>query len=483
MSDGWTAEDVHALSQGQGVGVLSVPEAREASEVDFGRLVRRPVQHVFAPRSIAEVQRIVVYANRRKLQLTARGRGMSQGGQSIPAAGASIELSRLTELDQPDFASQSLRCSAGTTWRDAISMSAPFGLLPKVVPLNLDLTVGGLLSVAGVGATSHRYGSAVACVRELEVVTGGGRYVVCNATNERATYEASLGGLGRAALIVRAGVELRPFKPRVRTFYLLFEQVEAWLAAQRALIADGRADYLEGFCSPCVLGLRQTTEGRRPFAHWMYGLHASFEYDGVAPDERAVLGSLDNPRVLRHEDCDTVAYASRYDARFAAMRRSGAWSQPHPWVEAMLPGDKLSALLPEVLALYPPSFGDGPRLLFVARARTPPFLSLPAASEIACCALLPTGLPPHLHDDTLREFRAIHDIFVAAGGKRVLSGWTTMMDQRALDAHYGERAAAWAAARRSLDPARVLDTPVTSHAPDSLLDCPDSPEKGGVQST
>jgi cytokinin dehydrogenase len=460
---GWSPEDLRAAAGALGRFELSAPEAREAAERDFGRLVRRDALHVFAPRSIAEVERIVAFANQRGLKLTPRGRGMSLGGQSIPAAGVSLDLSRLNDVDPPDVAARSLRCSAGTTWRDAVAITAAAGLIPKVVPLNLDLTVGGLLSVAGVGATSHTYGTASACVRELEVVTGGGRRVVCSETRERAVYDASLAGLGRAALILRADIELRPCQPNTRTFYLLFDELPPWLAAQRALIAAGRADYLEGFCTPCIQGLRRGPRAlRTPFARWFYALHVTVEWGARGPEAEEVLAGLSAFRLVHLEDGSTAEFAARYDPRFAAMRRSGAWTQPHPWVEAFVSGNELAELLPEILALYPLAFGDGPRLLFVERERTPPYLSMPAAPEVACCALLPTGIPPHLLDDTLEAFRAIHGLIVAAGGKRVLSGWTTMMDQPALDAHYGERALEWAAARSSLDPSGVLDSPLTA---------------------
>lgn len=457
----WSIEDIQAVSREVRMSIAGAPADREAVECDFGRLVRRTALGVLTPRTADEVERIVAYANQRGLRLTARGRGMSQGGQSIPSAGVSLDLSHMTSIDSPDPASRTVRCSAGATWRDVIAMTAPHGLLPKVVPLNLDLTVGGLLSVAGVGATSHRYGAAVACAPELEVVTGGGRRLVCSASRECSVYEASLGGLGRAGIIVGARIELRPFAHNVRTFYLLFDEIEPWLAAQRALIATRRADYLEGFCTPCVQGLRDGPRGRAPFAQWFFGLHVTLEFDDRASSDSEVLGDLDRFRVVHQEDSATVAFAARYDPRFVSMRRSGAWTQAHPWVEAMLPGEKLHELLPAILAAYPVAFGDGPRLIFVERSGAPPFLSLPAGPEVACCAILPTGVPPHLLADTLDAMRAIHGLIVREGGKRVLSGWTTMMNARALDEHYGERAEDWTSARRTLDPRGVLASPLT----------------------
>ena len=461
-SRAWTYEDVEAACREIGPEVGTSMLDRDAAEQDFGRLVRRTALAVLAPRSIGELERILAFANTRGLKLTARGRGMSQGGQSIPAGGVSLDLSQLTETGVPQATSRTMRCSSGTTWRAAIARAAPHGFLPKVVPLNLDLTVGGLLSVAGVGATSHRFGCAVSCVAELEVVTGDGRRVTCSETREPAVYQALLGGLGRAGIIASADVELRPFKPRVRTFYLLFHELGAWLGAQRFLVDSNRADYLEAFCSPCVQGLRNGPNGRVPFAEWFYGLHVSLEHDpGQAPEQAEALAGLDFFRLVHVEDNDTVAFAARYDARFAGMRNSGAWLQPHPWVEAMLPGDRLHEILPAVLEAYPLAFGDGPRLLFINRHRAPPFLRMPEGPSVACCALLPVGVPRHILPSALDALRSIHRTIVAAGGKRVLSGWITMMDEAALLEHFGEQAAAWTSARRALDPKGVLDSPLT----------------------
>jgi cytokinin dehydrogenase len=461
MSRDWTTEDLRALRDEGGISIGS-PADREGNEKDFGQLVARATSAVLRPTSIDELERIIAFANVRGLKLTARGRGMSQGGQSIPVGGASLDLSRLTDIDAPDGEARTMKCSAGATWRDAIARAAPFGLMPKVVPLNLDLTIGGLLSVAGIGATSHRHAAAVSCTAEIEVVTGGGRRVTCSETHEVPVYHAALGGLGRLAIIASARLELRPFKPFVRTFYLLYSTIDAWVAAQRALIQSDRAEYIEGFCTPCVQGLRNGPRGRTPFARWFYGLHVTVEYDaGAAPEAAAFLAGLPSFELLEVEDGETVAYAARYDPRFSAMRRSGAWTLPHPWIEAMLPGASIQEILPSLLDIYPVGLGDGPRLLFVNRHRIPPFLKTPDSSELVCCALLPVGIPPHLLPDTLEAFRAIHARIVAGGGKRVLSGWTTMMDSTALLEHYGDQAGVWVKAKEALDPRGVLDTPLT----------------------
>jgi cytokinin dehydrogenase len=458
----WVADDLAALRAE--VGIAAEPPAeREAAEKDFGQLVQRPVLAVLRPRDAAEVERIVAFSNARHLRLTPRGRGLSQGGQTLPAGGVTLDLSQLRGAPSLDAESRTLRCAAGNTWREAIEAAAPHGWLPNVVPLNLDLTVGGLLSVAGIGATSWAHGPAVSNVAELDVVTGGGRRVTCSATNEAEVFGAALAGLGRAALIVGARIAVRSYLRRARTFFLLFADMEPWLEAQRLLVANRRATYLEGFCTPCVQGMRRGPRGPAPFAQWFYALHATVEHEtGREPAADEVLAGLEGFRLVHQEDVDTVEFAARYEGRFTAMRRSGAWQQPHPWVECLLPGATAAKTLKAILELYPPVLGDGPRIFFIARDGAPPSLSMPDDREVLCCGLLPAAIPAHMLPDTLAAFRQIHERITEAGAKRLLSGWIAMMDEAALDANRGHRATEWHRTRLRLDPLGVLDSPLTS---------------------
>ena len=52
-------------------------------------------------------------------------------------------------------------------------------LIPPVLTNNLNVTVGGALSMAGLGVASRRYGTQADNVEELEVVTGKDHRVCC----------------------------------------------------------------------------------------------------------------------------------------------------------------------------------------------------------------------------------------------------------------------------------------------------------------
>jgi cytokinin dehydrogenase len=358
-------------------------------------------------------------------------------------------------LGPVDTAARQVECAAGARWRELTLQTLRHGLIPNVLPLNLDMSVGGLLCAGGVGANSYRHGPVVANVTALEVATCTGELVRCGADEQPELFAAMLGGLGHVAVITRATLALRPAATSVRTFHLLYETVEAWLEDCRMLQGRGGADHLEGFCWASAKGLRSGPHGTRPFMHWQYGLQASFEYQGAPPEASHALRGTRPWKVLGHLDLDFAAFTFRYQPRFDGMHASGAWEQAHPWLECFLSPEELPRVLPEALDLLPPSLGDGHRLTWVARSNGPSSLRLPSDLSL-CFALLPTGVPTHELPGALRALVGAHRLLIDAGGKRYLSGWLGEMDRSAWERHHGERFEAWEGARRRFDPKALL---------------------------
>ena len=73
---------------------------------------------------------------------------------------------------------------AGIKWRALVEHLAPQRLSPPVLTNNLDVTVGGTLSMGGLGVASWRYGTQADNCLELEVVTGTGEIVRCSDERE-----------------------------------------------------------------------------------------------------------------------------------------------------------------------------------------------------------------------------------------------------------------------------------------------------------
>jgi cytokinin dehydrogenase len=438
--------------------VTEAGPALESYALDFGHLKRGTPVAVARPTTASELQALVRSAHRQGTKLTPRGMGLSQGGQSIADGSVALDLSLLNRVGDPDRQRLSIECEGGATWRSLVERCAPLGLMPAVVPLNLDLTVGGVLSVGGVGSTSHVHGPAVGNVLDLDLVTGTGDSVRGDARENPQILGAALAGLGRCGVISRARVRLRPIQPRIRTVQLLYDDAGAWLDDQQHLLAQRRPpDSMEAFTSLAAQGLRNSPEGRRPFGVWFFGLSLSFEYGSEPPPASdSLLSSLHPYRLVNVEDDDTLAFQDRYQPRFRSMRRLGYWEQPHPWVEAFLDLPSARAALPPLLASLPPSLGDGQRLMFIADRDLPPFLAVPAGRPLVALALLPVGSHPALVTEDQQSMRAVHRRLLQAGGKRYLSGWLETMGGEDWRAHFGSRFPDWQALKPRLDPGGVF---------------------------
>ena len=179
---------------------------RRASS-DFGGIERGSSTGVMHAGSTSDVVRAIRVARSEGMSLTPRAEGLSQSGQAIARNNWTLSLAGLVGVE---YTSDLLvTCGAGTSWRQLVHLMAPEGVVPKVLPMNLDISVGGTLSAGGLGASSHRFGPCVANVSALEVVTGEGEVVRCSRTENQDAYDAALAGLGRSVVITSATLELR----------------------------------------------------------------------------------------------------------------------------------------------------------------------------------------------------------------------------------------------------------------------------------
>jgi cytokinin dehydrogenase len=456
MSDSrWSPSDVAALAAATGASVRQDPATRAGFAEDFGHLVRGEPGAVASPRNVDEIVATVELAARRKLPLCPRGRGYSQSGQSLSPDGLCLDLSRLDRIEPVDAANRRVACEPGVRWRELLAATLRDGLVPRVLPLNLDMSVGGLLSAGGIGANSHHRGMAISQVAELDVVTARGQLTQCSAMRDGELFAAILGGLGRFGVVARATLELRPVPARVKTFHLVYVDREAWLADQARAVADGRAEHLEAICWMGAKGFRRPAEaGSR--MQWLYGLQLGFEYGEAAPERAQALAGLSPAHVVHVDDETAAEFAARYQPRFDGMLRSGAWQQLHPWLESLVPIRRLGAILPAILAMLPPSLGDGHRLLWVDTTRKPPFLAAPEREPIVCFAVLPPGVTAVERPEILAALAEVDRLLREAGGKRYLSGWLGPMTEERWREHYGEAYPRLLELKRRFDPDRIF---------------------------
>lgn len=388
----------------------------DSLERDFGRLVEGSATGHVQPTTVEAVVAAVESARRNRERVTIRASAHSFGGQAVPHRSAVLDVTR---LDSVRVEGATAVCGPGATLRRVVDATLPLGLLPRTLTNLLDLTVGGLLSVGGIGPASQASGPFVANVSSLTVVTPEAELVTCSKTQRRDLFDAVLCGLGQHGVIVEAHLALREVLPHIRTFYLLYDDHRAWLHDQMKLA--GTVTAMEGGCVPVPLGLRGTEGVRRPYVTWMFPLQIATEYDETPP---ALPAGIVPYRMLHFEDDETRFFPARHDARFAGMKRLGGWDLPHPTVSALIEPEALLDLLPEILAAIPPTIGEAHRQVAMVDAAGAPAL-FPGAGDglVAFFNVMHAGAPPALLEAAITGIEQARNLVLDAGASTYAADW------------------------------------------------------------
>ena len=202
---------------------------------DHGGLIVREPSAVYAPSSVDELAACVRTLRADRTPWVTRGAGHSSGGQSLIHGGAVVEMANLAAIVADD--GPTVTVQAGIHWRDVMAQLAPTGRRPTVVTGELTTTVGGTLSVGGVGETSHFEGLQIDGVRGLTIVTPDGEVHRVGIEHELARFV--LAGHGQLGVIAEATLATRPRVSTIAARALAFESLADYLALVDGLLAIG----------------------------------------------------------------------------------------------------------------------------------------------------------------------------------------------------------------------------------------------------
>ncbi|WP_432196047.1 FAD-binding protein [Streptomyces sp. bgisy027] len=434
-------------------GTLSTDEASlAAASDDFGHIVHRRPVAVLRPGSVRDVVTMVRFCNTHRLPVAPRGQGHTTQGQAQVQGGLVIETAPLTRIGPLGPHSSTVTVGAGIRWSELAKATIAHGLTPPVFTDYLELSVGGTLSAGGIGGQTHRWGAQVDNVTELQVVTGAGEFVRCSRSRRPDLFHAVLAGLGQCAVIVAATVRLVRAPRTVRHYLLPYDDLDTFLEDQRALVREGRFDYVEGQVSADPEGAFRV----HTLEAVAYGPPA-----GPAPDDAVLLRGLrHNSSGVQIADLSYYDFLDRLAPSVAALKEAGLWDWAHPWLNLLLPGRSAAALVSRMLdALTPADLGPGVVLVYpVRRDRlTTPLLRAPDDATPYLFAVLRTTPP----DDTatvdrlLAANRSAYDLAASAGGTQYPVGSIpfTRADWRD---HFGPAWPRLARARRTYDPRGIL---------------------------
>jgi len=139
----------------------------------------------------------------------AYGQGRSYGDSCLNNDGTIINTSKLNHILFFDKDNGVLRCEAGVTLDDILSVIVPHGWFLPVTPGTRFVTIAGAVSNDVHGKNHHRVGSFGNHVLAFEILRSSGEPQICTPSENKELFSATIGGLGLTGLIRWVEIKLK----------------------------------------------------------------------------------------------------------------------------------------------------------------------------------------------------------------------------------------------------------------------------------
>lgn len=437
-------------------GELAFDESsRDAVSTDLGNIVRRRPRAVLRPGSVRDIATMVRFCREHRIAVSPRGSAHTTYGQGL-SGGLVVEARSLDRIHS--ISPRSAEVDAGVHWMDlaraAFTHSPP--LTPPVLTGYTGLTVGGTLSVGGVGGIvgGLRTGLQVDHVRELEVVTGTGAIERCSRRHKPDLFHAVLGGLGQCGIITKAVIDLVPARERARTYVLGYDDNAAFFRDLRTLVDRPGVDHVYAeFVAP----------GTTP----TYKIHATVFHARSAPprDTEILAGIAAAPDI---QDTGYLEYVFSIDTLIDMLRETENWDRlVKPWFDVWIPGGAVEDYLAEVMAeLTPRDIGPlGAGLVYPQRRAhaTRPFPRVPEPDGSPWMFVIDintvagsTNPGPGFAEEMLARNERLYARARERHGGVLYPIGSVPLTSRDWHVHFGDAWPAFRAAKRRYDPENVL---------------------------
>lgn len=457
-TDTTTSADIARLPALDGTMTLQ-GEGLERFTGDFGHLLTAQPRAVLRPGSVRDIQQLIAFARRHRIPVAVNGQSgdlarlgenglesHSSYGQANPRGGVAIDARGLSKIlsVHPGRAV----VEAGATWAQVTEAGLAAGWVPPVLTDYLHLSVGGTLSVGGIGGGVQHHGMQVDNVLELDVVTGTGELITASPTRNRELFEAVLAGGGQVGVIVRVTIALVPVRERAHVFSLYYDDLDTYLTDQEKVLARRRFDFQVG-------DVVRSEDGSR----WRYKAELVALADaGQEVDRAALLAGL-TPAQTQVVEQSWREYAWRVDGFSEYLRATGYWALPKPWLSVFLPASTARAFMARAAEVLTAADLGAGLLLFYPYLRSKvkaPLAVLPDQELGWHFDLLAFPGPGADTAAMLERNRQLYDLAVELGGKRYLIGAVPGMTRADWQRHYGGLWERVVAAKRRWDPAGIL---------------------------
>lgn len=164
---------------------------------------------VLRPRSVDELREVFARAHREGVPLALRGSGCSYGDASVNARGHVVELGALKRITRWDPATGVAECEPGVTIAQLWKHVLADGYWPRVVSGTMFPTLAGAAAMNIHGKNNFRVGTIGDAIREFDLVTPAGELLTCDRTRRPDVFHAAIGGAGLLGAFTRIVLETK----------------------------------------------------------------------------------------------------------------------------------------------------------------------------------------------------------------------------------------------------------------------------------
>lgn len=360
--------EVPSYFQGEVITLNSNERLFRKMSTDFALTIHSDPSIILKPKSISDVKTAIQMATDLGLQLVVRGSEISHsaGGQAQTDGGILLDISDFKELILND-AESTLCIGSGCYWNDVIQFTLDHGYMPPVVNDYQYLSVGGTISMGGVGFMSHKYGIQAGHVKELQVVSGQGSLVRASKDRNEDLYDVARSGLGQFGVVTSVTIPLVPAPKNIVTLKFFYTQTAGnkCFVNDMKIFVDRNVDMIHAFLKPCrvatiskLVGMELNGEFKKTIIEGeskcevVYfvelGIYETPESSNTSLDKVKkalsglnIIGKTDGIFESSH---DFMAYLRR-DPPVISTNKSQGKSVPHPSFATILAEDTTTSLL------------------------------------------------------------------------------------------------------------------------------------------
>lgn len=174
---------------------------------DITRLSPTPVEYIIQPKSIEEIQQILLDASQQCKKVSICGTRFSQGGHISFPHGIALDMRKLNKIKKIDVEHKEITVQAGATWYEIQERIDRLGLSIKAMQSYNDFSIGGSLSV-NVHGQDIVSPTLIQTVKEIVIVLPDGSVKHCNRVENSELFFSAIGGYGLVGVIVEVTLYL-----------------------------------------------------------------------------------------------------------------------------------------------------------------------------------------------------------------------------------------------------------------------------------